>query len=194
MNMFAVASTQVKPTVFLRPQSPAMANMTPTPPLPGSPFAVATNRVKPCWLMLLHASATTEMMTYLRLRSQSPATDEVIPNATVPGSPITRGTTMKDQLRTAATDLIKQHGTIASAAKPMADKLAKDAELRLLAATEILRLVAPKSTRKKPEPKSLRRTGPHRRPEGKRVRKQTSNRTTEDRRAAGRACVPRRNL
>lgn len=74
---------------------------------------------------------------------------------------------MKDQLRTAATDLIKQHGTIASAAKPMANKLAKDAELCLLAATEILRMVAPKSARKKREPRSLRRTGPHRRPADK---------------------------
>lgn len=72
---------------------------------------------------------------------------------------------MKDQLRTAATDLLKQHGTIAAAAKPMADKLAKDAELRLLAATEILRMVAPKSARKKPETQSMRRTGPHRRPQ-----------------------------
>lgn len=75
---------------------------------------------------------------------------------------------MKDQLRVAATDLIKQHGTISAATKPMADKLARDAELRLLAATEILRLVAPKSARKKPEPRSMRRTGPHRKPEAKR--------------------------
>jgi hypothetical protein len=74
---------------------------------------------------------------------------------------------MKDQLRTAAADLLKQHATIAAAAKPLADKLAKDSELRLLAATEILRLVAPKSARKRPAPVGRRRTGPHRRPEGK---------------------------
>jgi hypothetical protein len=85
---------------------------------------------------------------------------------------------LKDQLRTAATDMIKQHGTISAAAKPMADKLAKDAELRLLAATEILRLVAPKSARKKLEPRSMRRTGPHRRPETGRKKLPTAQQKT----------------
>jgi hypothetical protein len=77
---------------------------------------------------------------------------------------------MKDQLRSAALALFKEHGTIAAAATPLADQLAKDSELRLLAATEILRAVVPKSARKRPAPHARRRTGPHRRPEERKTK------------------------
>lgn len=71
---------------------------------------------------------------------------------------------MKDTLRSAALELLKQHTTIAAAAGPFAAMLTRDADLRMLAATEILRLVGPKFAREQPVPRSRRRTGPHRKP------------------------------
>ena len=85
MNMFAVAIPRMNPMICMRPPSPACPLLKSTIPVPGSPFAVATNRVKPCWLLRPHASATTEMMTYLRLRSQSPANCSVLSKERIAG-------------------------------------------------------------------------------------------------------------
>jgi hypothetical protein len=59
----------------VRPPSPAGSSMKPTSRLPGSPYAVATRRLKPMELV----------------RPRSPARAALNPTDGVPGSPFLRG-------------------------------------------------------------------------------------------------------
>jgi hypothetical protein len=82
----AVASVDVKPSLRLRPPSPAIGQLMPSRPVPGSPIkriAVASALVKPTIVLRPQLRRAVET----RCLRQSPAKVLLAPTPSLPGSP-----------------------------------------------------------------------------------------------------------